>query len=54
MPCLTRQTEVLISCLAGPLVGHHIFVTEMSGYWMHKSGVTYKDVAGSPAAWGCS
>ncbi|CAJ1458196.1 unnamed protein product [Effrenium voratum] len=41
---------VLISCLAGPLVGHHIFVTEMSGYWMHKSGVTYKDVVPSKHA----
>lgn len=38
---------VLLSCMAGPLVGHHIFVTEMSSYWMHQSGVTYKGVAPS-------
>lgn len=37
-------TQVLLSCIAGPLVGHHIFVTEMSSYWMHQAGVTYKDV----------
>lgn len=38
---------VLLSCTAGPLAGHHIFVTEMSSYWMHQSGVTYKGVAPS-------
>jgi len=38
---------VLLSCIAGPLVGHHIFVTEMSSYWMHQAGVTYKDVVPS-------
>ena len=39
------ETKVLLSCTAGPLAGHHIFVTEMSSYWMHQSGVTYKGVA---------
>lgn len=38
---------LLLSCIVGPLVGHHIFATEMSSYWMHQSGVTYKDVAPS-------
>lgn len=38
---------VLLSGFAGPMVGHHIFVTEMSSYWMHQSGVTYKNVAPS-------
>mmetsp|Transcript_47563 Transcript_47563/g.58468 ORF Transcript_47563/g.58468 Transcript_47563/m.58468 type:complete len:324 (+) Transcript_47563:66-1037(+) len=38
---------VLLSCAVGPLVGHHIFVTEMSSYWMHQSGVTYKNVVPS-------
>ncbi|CAE7350663.1 CEP1 [Symbiodinium natans] len=35
---------VLLSCVAGPLVGMHIEQRKMASYWMHKKGVTYRDV----------
>ena len=41
--CSTFQ--VLLSCVAGPLVGMHIEQREMASYWMHKKGVTYRNVA---------
>ena len=43
-PC---RSEVLLSCVAGPLVGMHIEQRKMASYWMHKKGVTYRDVAGA-------
>lgn len=35
---------VLLSCVAGPLVGAHIEQRKMASYWMHKTGATYRDV----------
>mmetsp|Transcript_36778 Transcript_36778/g.68444 ORF Transcript_36778/g.68444 Transcript_36778/m.68444 type:complete len:326 (-) Transcript_36778:237-1214(-) len=41
---------VLLSCIAGPLVGMHIEQRDMASYWMHKKGVVYKDVVPTKAA----
>ena len=41
----SENAKVLLSCVAGPLVGMHIEQREMASYWMHKNGVTYRDVA---------